>query len=67
MPLTLLTYGSINREAMDLQDTLAVLAEKIEDATAGCETLEKNNQALQDAIGDMTRNLSKESFTKKKK
>ncbi|KAL9613145.1 MAG: hypothetical protein Q9167_002310 [Letrouitia subvulpina] len=53
-------------EALDLQDTLAALAEKVEDATMGCETLEKNNQALQEAIGDMTRNLSKESFTKKK-
>ncbi|KAL9044043.1 MAG: hypothetical protein Q9214_002790 [Letrouitia sp. 1 TL-2023] len=67
IPLTLLVYHFAIREAIDLQDTLAALAEKIEDATAGCETLQKNNQALQDAIGDMTRNLSKESFTKKKK
>ena len=50
-----------------MQDTLAMLAEKVNEAQTGCETLEKNNQALQDAIGDMTRNLAKESFSKKKK
>ncbi|KAL8740876.1 MAG: hypothetical protein Q9190_006459 [Brigantiaea leucoxantha] len=55
------------REALDMQDTLAMLAEKVNEAQTGCETLEKNNQALQDAIGDMTRNLAKESFSKKKK
>ncbi|KAL9629915.1 MAG: hypothetical protein Q9204_005008 [Flavoplaca sp. TL-2023a] len=58
---------SIERRAQDMQSGLEAIATQIETVSKNCESLDKQNQALQDAIGDMTRSLSRESLTSKKK
>ncbi|KAL8777723.1 MAG: hypothetical protein Q9213_007738 [Squamulea squamosa] len=58
---------SIERRAHDMQSGLEAIATQIETVSKNCESLDKQNQALQDAIGDMTRSLSRESLTSKKK
>ncbi|KAL8754319.1 MAG: hypothetical protein Q9199_004432 [Rusavskia elegans] len=58
---------SIERRAQDMQSGLEAIATQIETVSKNCESLDRQNQALQDAIGDMTRSLSRESLTSKKK
>ncbi|KAI4119057.1 MAG: hypothetical protein LQ345_000977 [Seirophora villosa] len=58
---------SIERRAQDMQSGLAAIASQIETVSKNCESLDRQNQALQDAIGDMTRSLSRESLSSKKK
>ncbi|KAI4208276.1 MAG: hypothetical protein LQ346_000156 [Caloplaca aetnensis] len=55
------------RRALDMQSGLAAIANQIETVARNCESLDRQNQALQDAIGDMTRSLSRESLSSKKK
>ena len=50
-----------------MQSGLAAIATQIETVSKNCESLDRQNQALQDAIGDMTRSLSRESLSAKKK
>lgn len=50
-----------------MQSGLAAIANQIETVARNCESLDRQNQALQDAIGDMTRSLSRESLSSKKK
>ncbi|KAL9601270.1 MAG: hypothetical protein Q9219_002675 [cf. Caloplaca sp. 3 TL-2023] len=58
---------SIEKRAQDMQSGLAAIATQIETVSKNCESLDRQNQALQDAIGDMTRSLSRESLSSKKK
>ncbi|KAL8721324.1 MAG: hypothetical protein Q9225_001984 [Loekoesia sp. 1 TL-2023] len=58
---------SIEKRAQDMQSGLAAIASQIETVSKNCESLDRQNQALQDAIGDMTRSLSRESLSSKKK
>ncbi|KAI4249627.1 MAG: hypothetical protein L6R40_000416 [Gallowayella cf. fulva] len=58
---------SIERRAQDMQSGLDAIATQIETVSKNCESLDQQNQALQDAIGDMTRSLSRESLSSKKK
>ncbi|KAL8903543.1 MAG: hypothetical protein Q9207_003848 [Kuettlingeria erythrocarpa] len=58
---------SIQQRALDMQSGLAAIANQIETVARNCESLDRQNQALQDAIGDMTRSLSRESLSSKKK
>ncbi|KAL8859108.1 MAG: hypothetical protein Q9178_004371 [Gyalolechia marmorata] len=58
---------SIERRAQDMQSGLEAIANQIETVSRNCESLDRQNQALQDAIGDMTRSLSRESLNSKKK
>ncbi|KAL8671260.1 MAG: hypothetical protein Q9168_004229 [Polycauliona sp. 1 TL-2023] len=58
---------SIERRAQDMQSGLEAIATQIQTVSKNCESLDRQNQALQDAIGDMTRSLSRESLTSKKK
>lgn len=60
------TVPSIRR-AQDMQSGLAAIATQVETVSKNCESLDRQNQALQDAIGDMTRSLSRESLLSKKK
>ncbi|KAI4129729.1 MAG: hypothetical protein LQ338_002113 [Usnochroma carphineum] len=58
---------SIEKRAQDMQSGLAAIASQIETVAKNCESLDRQNQALQDAIGDMTRTLSRESLPSRKK
>ncbi|KAL8808191.1 MAG: hypothetical protein Q9182_000255 [Xanthomendoza sp. 2 TL-2023] len=58
---------SIERRAQDMQSGLSAIATQIATVSKNCESLDRQNQALQDAIGDMTRSLSRESLSSKKK
>lgn len=49
-----------------MQSGLAAIAAQVDSVRANCESLEGNNQALQEAIGDMTRSLSRQSLPQKK-
>lgn len=49
------------REARTLQSSLAALAEKIDEVKQDHDKLESENRFLQDYIGGLTRNMSKEN------
>ena len=59
-------FSSI-RHARTLQSGLNALAEKIEIVKLDHEKLEKQNLALQDYIGGLTRSMSKTDLTSKSK
>ncbi|KAL8731846.1 MAG: hypothetical protein Q9166_003130 [cf. Caloplaca sp. 2 TL-2023] len=58
---------SIEKRAQDMRSGLEAIATQIETVSKNCESLDRQNQALQDAIGDMTRSLSRESLSSRKK
>lgn len=58
---------SSTRHAKTLQSGLNALAEKIEMVKSDHEKLEKQNLALQDYIGGLTRSMSKTDLTSKSK
>jgi chromosome segregation ATPase len=47
------------RQAETLQSSLTALAERIDDLNRGQDKLERENRALRDHIGDLTRTMSK--------
>ena len=55
------------RHAMTLQSGLNALAEKIEIVKSDHDKLEKQNVALQDYIGGLTKSMSKTDLTAKSK
>ena len=56
----------VNRHARSLQSGLNALAEKIESVKSDHDKLEKQNIALQDYIGGLTRSMSKTDLTSSK-
>ncbi|KAL8692548.1 MAG: hypothetical protein Q9218_002441 [Villophora microphyllina] len=52
------------QKVKDMQSGLAALQAQVETVKQNCESLEGNNQALQEAIGDMTRSLSRQGLNK---
>ncbi|KAL8699020.1 MAG: hypothetical protein Q9201_006243 [Fulgogasparrea decipioides] len=58
---------SLEKSAQEMQSGLAAIAAQVDTVRQNCESLEGNNQALQEAIGDMTRSLSRQSMANKGK
>ncbi|KAL8951853.1 MAG: hypothetical protein Q9222_002201 [Ikaeria aurantiellina] len=58
---------SIEKRAQDMQSGFEAIATQIESVSKNCESLDRQNQALQDTIGDMKKSLSRESLNAKKK
>lgn len=56
-----------NRHAMTLQSGLNALAEKIEAVKSDHDKLERQNVALQDYIGGLTKSMSRSDLTAKSK
>ncbi|KAI4205881.1 MAG: hypothetical protein LQ350_000066 [Teloschistes chrysophthalmus] len=55
---------SLENRVKQMQSGLAAIAAEVESVSANCDSLEGNNLALQQAIGDMTRSLSRQGLNK---
>ncbi|KAL8661402.1 MAG: hypothetical protein Q9202_005644 [Teloschistes flavicans] len=55
---------SLENRAKEMQSGLEALAAQVDTVRQNCDSLEGNNQALQEAIGDMTRSLSRQGLNK---
>ncbi|KAL9579293.1 MAG: hypothetical protein Q9212_005189 [Teloschistes hypoglaucus] len=55
---------SLENRVKEMQSGLAAIAAQVDSVRATCDSLEGNNLALQAAIGDMTRSLSRQGLNK---
>ncbi|KAL8634848.1 MAG: hypothetical protein Q9228_007597 [Teloschistes exilis] len=55
---------SLQNRVKEMQSGLAAIAAQVDSVRANCDSLEGNNLALQEAIGDMTRSLSRQGLNK---
>jgi len=56
--------NTLYSQARTLQSSLAALAERIDEVKADHDKLETENRFLQDYIGGLTRNMSKEPLSR---
>ncbi|KAL8871416.1 MAG: hypothetical protein Q9174_002740 [Haloplaca sp. 1 TL-2023] len=59
--------ASVHQDYLNKQKELANLQSRVEAMRSTTDTLDSNNQAIQGAIGEMTRSLSNQSLPPKKK